>query len=351
MKTNAETKKEMYLSLEQKGITKKQVSISIRGSMYDEIVRATIQDIIVKKEVVEEVLKSFESIRWDEYAQEILQGCNIYVEVSYNQDKIRQFQIDNDLEQKALEIYNKAKEDTKNGTLIIPNDERFIYFPNDGFVYIETSKGNKRMMGNHHYQIMKVLTEYLLGHYETLEEYQIFKIEDEKRQAKVLEEYKEKQAQYEIERKERMTTETKLKKHIQDNSTITKCEDRNEIIDCKWAYLNKNATLKEYCDEVSKGDCYDRKTILTHKWNFKTLKGFEFFKINLLTDFEQLQGLGGTYSDDPRLDDYKEIYNVPSEIMQSVEWFTLGVGIYFNDKLMFVVDPQGHSYSRYVGLI
>lgn len=44
----------------------------------------------------------------------------------------------------------------------------------------------------------------------------------------------------------------------------------------------------------------------------------------LLHDFDFLAGTGGSYT---------------------------GVAIYFNNKLQFVVDAQGYSYVRYVGLV
>ena len=35
----------------------------------------------------------------------------------------------------------------------------------------------------------------------------------------------------------------------------------------------------------------------------------------------------------------------------TVKWNLYGVGVYYGGKLQFIVDAQGYSYARYVGLV
>lgn len=39
-----------------------------------------------------------------------------------------------------------------------------------------------------------------------------------------------------------------------------------------------------------------------------------------------------------------------AEERETVTWYRLGIAVYYKDKLQYVIDPQGYSYARYIGL-
>jgi hypothetical protein len=126
-------------------------------------------------------------------------------------------------------------------------------------------------------------------------------------------------------------------------------ENKQVLKSYKWANLNKNNTLKEYQDEVKTGDYYTREAKALKRWNFANFEAFNFLRNNLLTDFEQLEKQGGSASDDSRLDGL-EMHQVTQELYNNCKWYNLGVEVYYNGDFQFFIDPQGYSYSRYVGI-
>lgn len=351
--TNLELKKEMYQELEKNGITKKQVSISVKGSMYDDIANVTIQDITLPKEKIENILKKFEEIRWDEHAQEILQGCNTYVNVDYNSEKIKDFRNEYDIDEKALKIYEYAKNHNDgNGVQIVEGDERFLFFFNDEIVYIFNNDGTQKHINAYgHHGIVIVLTNYMLGHYGNLEDYRKEKEEHDRLFEIELKKQKEEREIQEREREKELLHREKEIENLNKNSFIVPIEEKNQKTQSfKWAHLNKNGTLNEYIEEVKKGDFYYKDGKITHEWTFKDFHALDFLKNHLLSDYNQVKGLGGSDSDDPRLAEYKDVFKIPRELMQSVKWYNLVVAVIYDGKIQFVIDPQGYGYARYVGL-
>lgn len=351
--TNQELKREMYQELKNNGIEKKQISISIKGSMYDNIIYATIQDITLPIKKVETIFKKYEAIRYDEHAQEILQGCNTFVEVGYNNKKINQFRIENGIEEKAIKIYQDAQKDNNNGNAIyiIENDDRFLYFPKDESIFILTSEGQKRWNAWQHYEIMNVLTDYMLGHYETREEYEIKKAENDRLFKIECDKREEERKLQEIENQKQQAQRQKDIENINKKSSIIAIKPENQkILSFKWANLNKNNRLSTYIEEVKNNEYYNRDGKITHEWTFTDFQALQSLKNNLLTDFTQISGLGGSDSDDPRLEEFKDVFKIPRELMQSVKWYNLVIAVIYENKIQFVIDPQGYNYARYVGL-
>jgi len=94
-------------------------------------------------------------------------------------------------------------------------------------------------------------------------------------------------------------------------------------------------------------DCViDRKVIFTDS---ETLKEYE---ARFMYDYIFLYGKGGTASEDVRLSDNINIYSLTTEQRETVKFYNCHcVGVYLNNELQFVVDPQGYNYSRYVYLL
>lgn len=121
----------------------------------------------------------------------------------------------------------------------------------------------------------------------------------------------------------------------------------------RFAQLNKRGTLEEYHAECAKGDFWVGAVQVTHVVNL-TNEQFLAFSENLLTGFPWLNGLGGNDSDyqtSAKTD--VQWCNLPED--EKDKWraqsYTLGVLVTRPDGYEIVVDPQGHDYARYVGLV
>ena len=77
-----ETAKKMNDALKKAGFNRRQVTVRHRRALYDDDYRIKVRDPKVSLLQIEEIVGEFESIRYDEYSGEILEGCNNYVSVS-----------------------------------------------------------------------------------------------------------------------------------------------------------------------------------------------------------------------------------------------------------------------------
>ena len=77
-----ETAQKMNDALKKAGFNRRQVTVRHRRALYDDDYRIKVRDPKVSLLQIEEIVGEFESIRYDEYSGEILEGCNNYVSVS-----------------------------------------------------------------------------------------------------------------------------------------------------------------------------------------------------------------------------------------------------------------------------
>ena len=143
------------------------------------------------------------------------------------------------------------------------------------------------------------------------------------------------------------------KEYINNNIEVVDLEEGNQyfVKNAYFANLNKNNTLERYQEEVSKGDYYLNTLKVTREFHFKDLESYNLYINMLLHDFDFIDGTGGSYTDDLRINSMTDYYNMTSEEQKTIEWLLKGVAVYVNNELMFVVDAQGYCYARYVGLI
>ena len=143
------------------------------------------------------------------------------------------------------------------------------------------------------------------------------------------------------------------KEYINNNVEVVDLEEENQyfVKNAYFANLNKNNTLERYQEEVAKGDYYLNTLKVTREVHFKDLESYNLYINMLLHDFDFIDGTGESYTDDLRINSMTDYYNMTSEEQKTVEWLLQGIAVYVNDELMFVVDAQGYSYARYVGLI
>jgi len=130
--------------------------------------------------------------------------------------------------------------------------------------------------------------------------------------------------------------------------------DQYMIINAQFAHLNKNNTLDEYKEEVNKGEnekgFYYQDVKITREVYFKTAEALNLFSNMLLSDFDFINGTGGDYTDDPRINSMIDYQNMSKEDRATVKFNLYGIAVYFNNELQFAIDAQGYSYARYVGL-
>ena len=74
-----ETAQKMNDALKKAGFNRRQVTVRHRRALYDDDYRIKVRDPKVSLLQIEEIVGEFESIRYDEYSGEILEGCNNYV--------------------------------------------------------------------------------------------------------------------------------------------------------------------------------------------------------------------------------------------------------------------------------
>lgn len=122
------------------------------------------------------------------------------------------------------------------------------------------------------------------------------------------------------------------------------------IYNAKFAHLNKNNTMSEYAEEVNKGEYSNEDIKITREIHFTSAEALEAFKNNLLSDFDFITGTGGSYTDDPRFSSMTDYSKMTSEERDTVKFYLQGAAVYYNNALQFVIDAQGFSYARYVGL-
>lgn len=175
------------------------------------------------------------------------------------------------------------------------------------------------------------------------------RIEEELRWEKLQEEeeLRKKEAQ------ERANKEAEQKEYIYNNTTVTDIEEKNQyyIKNAYFAKLNKNNTIEEYRKEVESGEYYLNTLKVTKEVHFKNTESLEYFQEMLLHDFSFIEGTGGSFTEDKRINDMMDYNNMEEWEKCTVEWLLEGVAVYYNNELKFVIDAQGYSYSRYVGLV
>lgn len=152
---------------------------------------------------------------------------------------------------------------------------------------------------------------------------------------------------------ERQAREKQEKEYIYNNIEVIEVEDGQEyfVKNAQFANLNRNNTLDRYKKEVAAGDYYLDTLKVEKEIYFKDLKSLKLFENMLLNDFDFIDHTGGNYTKDLRINSMSDYYNMAEEERKGVQWILKGIAIYYNNELIFVIDAQGYSYCRYVGVI
>jgi hypothetical protein len=179
-----------------------------------------------------------------------------------------------------------------------------------------------------------------------------FELAEEARKEEEFKEWQKRDELKQMEYQQRQEEEKKQVEKIYNSIKVNELSDKEQyfITGSEFASLNKNNTLGQYKEEVNKGEYYLNDVRVTKEIHFSNEEALTNFSNMLLHDFDFLTNTGGSYTDDNRINDMTDYYNMSDDIKRSVKWFLKGVAIYFNNELQFVVDAQGYSYARYVGL-
>lgn len=192
---------------------------------------------------------------------------------------------------------------------------------------------------------------------EAIKNFDVKKAEFEKAEKERKEhEYQEYLKKQEEEHKKYELRQQEEKKQIEviyNNVTVNDLEDTQQyfVIGSQFAHLNKNNTLDEYIEEVNKGEYELQNVKITRELHFENIEALNNFSNMLLNDFSFIEGTGGSYTNDSRINTMSDYYNMTKEEQNSVEWMLQGIAVYYNNELQFIIDAQGYSYSRYVGLV
>lgn len=175
--------------------------------------------------------------------------------------------------------------------------------------------------------------------------------EEERKEAE-FQEYMKQQEIRNAEYKKQQEEEKKQVENIYNNIEVKELEETEQyfVIGSEFADLNKNSTLDQYKEEVERGAYSLEDVRIEKEIHFNSLEALENFSNMLLKDLDFLANTGGSYSEDNRLNSMIDFDNMDGLERSTVKWFLKGVAIYFNNELQFVVDAQGYSYARYVGL-
>ena len=88
--TNKERSLAIRAGLKKLGYNSRQVSVRSGDCGFSDYSHITIKDMSVRKADIEKVCNAFQSIRYDEYTGEILEGCNTYIRVEYDYDALNE---------------------------------------------------------------------------------------------------------------------------------------------------------------------------------------------------------------------------------------------------------------------
>ncbi|PRS05101.1 LPD29 domain-containing protein [Bacillus halotolerans] len=180
-----------------------------------------------------------------------------------------------------------------------------------------------------------------------------FKEAEKTRKEKELQEYLKEQEIKNAEYKRQQQEEKKQIENIYSSIVVKQLNEEQQyfVIDSQFANLNKNSTLDQYKDEVTKGDFTLENVKITKEVHFNTEEALNNFSNMLLNEFDFLSETGGSFTEDNRINSMIDYYNMDDLEKRTVQWNLYGVGVYYNGKLQFIVDAQGYSYARYVGLV
>lgn len=138
------------------------------------------------------------------------------------------------------------------------------------------------------------------------------------------------------------------KEAIEDGAVIINCENPYYILDLRSPHLNKFCTIDEANAEIEKGEFKNEVCQITREVHM-SVELYVKFKNLLLRNFSFLAGMGGTATLDNRIMGMLDYEHMDEDERNTVEFFSCNcVAIYCENELMFVCNPEGYDYARYI---
>lgn len=170
-----------------------------------------------------------------------------------------------------------------------------------------------------------------------------FEAAEEIRKQKEFEEQMKQREIEEAEAKKREEIRKANEKVIEDNHTVKKVD-----------YTIVNAILKaNKYDNLDHTEIYDEKQCretcqISSEVHFSA-EVYALFEKQLMSDYSFFEGMGGSRTDDRRIQSSTDYDMMTEEERETVEWYNIDcVAIYCDGELKLIVDPQGYNYARYV---
>lgn len=165
-------------------------------------------------------------------------------------------------------------------------------------------------------------------------------------------EFQERMAQMEVERAESAKREAERQHHHEIIESGAMVQDVNYfVLGCDTTNTRKEDSVNGYTD-----DCGGEYEVKHHRENCKVARNvyfdsatYEMFANQLLDDYSFLAGMGGSATDDNRVNCDEDYQRMSKEERETVEWYNIEcVAIYCDNVLKLVINPEGYNYARYV---
>lgn len=165
-------------------------------------------------------------------------------------------------------------------------------------------------------------------------------------------EFQERMAQMEVERAESAKREAERQRRHEIIESGAVVQDANYfVLGCDTTNTRKEDSVNGYTD-----DCGGEYEVKHHRENCKVARNvyfdsatYEMFANQLLDDYSFLAGMGGSATDDNRVNCDEDYQRMSKEERETVEWYNIEcVAIYCDNVLKLVINPEGYNYARYV---
>lgn len=165
-------------------------------------------------------------------------------------------------------------------------------------------------------------------------------------------EFQERMAQMEVERAESAKREAERQRRHEIIESGAMVQDVNYfVLGCDTTNTRKEDSVNGYTD-----DCGGEYEVKHHRENCKVARNvyfdsatYEMFANQLLDDYSFLAGMGGSATDDNRVNCDEDYQRMSKEERETVEWYNIEcVAIYCDNVLKLVINPEGYNYARYV---
>ena len=184
---------------------------------------------------------------------------------------------------------------------------------------------------------------------EEKEDYRQEQEEEQRKEEEARRKYEEEQREREAAAEAYQKREAAALDLIKNNVTVEDLDERKQIyISDIVGGIGKECNIEELENEIAENPHYCD-ALITRAVTFKTAEAFRAFCDFLLCDFDFLAGFGGTASEDVRLENVREFWQLTEEQRETVKFFNNNcVAVFSPAGLELVVDPQGYNYARYV---